>query len=66
MIDYNNGNILEAVREIPCYGEYDIVVAGGGVAGFGAAIASAKRGFKVLLLEATSDREEHTSELQSR
>lgn len=54
MIEYNNGNILEAVREIPCYGEYDIVVAGGGVAGFGAAIAAAKRGFKVLLLEASS------------
>ena len=32
MIDYNDGKIMEAVREIPLYGEYDVVVAGGGVA----------------------------------
>ena len=54
MIDYNNGKIMEAVREIPLYGEYDVVVAGGGVAGFGAAVAVGRRGYKVLLIEATS------------
>lgn len=54
MIDYNNGKIMEAVKEIPLYGEYDVVVAGGGVAGFGAAVAVGKRGYKVLLIEATS------------
>ena len=54
MINYNDGKIFEAVKEIPKHGEYDIVVAGGGVAGFGAAIAAAKRGYKTLLIEATS------------
>ena len=54
MIDYNDKKIMEKVKEIPFYGEYDVVVAGGGVAGFGAAIAVGKRGYKVLLIEATS------------
>lgn len=54
MIDFNNGKIMEKAQEIPFYGDYDVVVAGGGVAGFGAAIAVGKRGYKVLLIEATS------------
>lgn len=54
MIDYSNGKIMEAVKEIPLYGEYDVVVAGGGVAGCAAAMAVGKRGYKVLLIEATS------------
>lgn len=54
MLDYNNGKIMEKVKEIPFFGEYDVVVAGGGVAGFGAAVAVGKRGYKVLLIEATS------------
>lgn len=54
MIDFNNEKIMETVKEIPFYGDYDVVVAGGGVAGFGAAIAVGKRGYKVLLIEATS------------
>ena len=54
MIDYNNGKIMEQVKEIPFFGDYDVVVAGGGVAGFGAAVAVGKRGYKVLLIEATS------------
>ena len=54
MIQYKAGKITQEAKEIPCYGEYDIVVAGGGVAGVGAAIAAGKRGFRVLLLEATS------------
>lgn len=54
MINYNDGKIFETVKEIPKHGEYDIVVAGGGVAGFGAAITAAKRGYKTLLIEATS------------
>ncbi len=54
MIDYNSEVIMEKVKEIPFYGDYDIVVAGGGIAGFGAAVAAGKRGYRVLLLEATS------------
>lgn len=54
MIDFNNERIMEQVREIPRYGTYDVVVAGGGVAGFGAAVAVGKRGYRVLLIEATS------------
>lgn len=54
MIDFNNGKIMEKVKEIPFYGDYDVVVAGGGVAGFGAAVAVGKRGYRVLLIEATS------------
>ena len=54
MIDFNNEKIMEKVKEIPFYGDYDVVIAGGGVAGFGAAIAVGKRGYKVLLIEATS------------
>ena len=54
MIDFNNGKIMEKVKEIPFFGDYDVVVAGGGVAGFGAAVAVGKRGYRVLLVEATS------------
>ena len=43
----------EIIREskIPVRGEYDIIVAGGGVAGISAALTAAARGKKVLLLE---------------
>lgn len=46
--------ILLKEKNIPVIGEYDVVVAGGGVAGCGAAMAVGKRGYKVLLLEACS------------
>ena len=29
MLDYNNGNVMEEVKQIPVYGEYDVVVADG-------------------------------------
>lgn len=54
MIQYNDEKIMEQVREIPLYGEYDVVVVGGGVAGSAAAMAVGKRGYKVLIVEATS------------
>lgn len=41
-------------QPIPVKGEYDVVVVGGGVAGVAAAMAAGKRGFKVMLIEATS------------
>jgi len=37
--------------EIPVRGNYDVIVAGGGVSGVAAAIASRKEGFRVLLIE---------------
>ncbi len=43
---------LEQAREIPVrYGEYDIAVAGGGIAGVAAALAAARARKKVLLIE---------------
>ena len=41
----------EPQKEIPIYGEYDVVVVGGGCAGFTAAIASARSGAKTLIIE---------------
>ncbi len=54
MIAYNNGKILAKEQELEIVGEYDVIVAGGGVAGCAAAMAVGKRGYKVLLIEATS------------
>jgi hypothetical protein len=57
---YANNKLLAAQgetyhfsREIPVDREYDILVAGGGPAGIGAAIAAARLGADVLLIEAT-------------
>lgn len=36
----------EPAKEIPVYGRYDVVVSGGGCAGFAAAVASAVRALK--------------------
>lgn len=41
-------------QKVPVTGEYDVVVVGGGVAGCAAAMAVGKRGYSVLLIEATS------------
>ena len=54
MINYNSGNICETAAAIPLHGEYDVIVVGAGVAGCAAAMAVGKRGYKVLLIEATS------------
>ena len=43
--------IQETAKQIPVAGEYDVVVAGGGVAGIAAALAAARRGAKTLLIE---------------
>ena len=42
---------VEYSRSVPLRGEYDVVVCGGGPAGIGAAIASAERGARTLLIE---------------
>jgi hypothetical protein len=49
-----DGRIINPERELTCLGEYDVLVAGGGMAGFGAAVAAARLGCKVLLLERES------------
>ena len=43
----------EPARQTEIYGEYDVVVAGGGVAGISAALASARQGAKTVLIENT-------------
>lgn len=44
---------IEFKQDVPMKGEYDIIVAGGGVAGVAAAVAAARMGKKVLLIEKT-------------
>jgi len=38
-------------EQVPIYGEFDVVVAGGGMAGVGAAIAAADQGAKTIIIE---------------
>lgn len=49
-----NGNVVTEKEEISVYGEYDVVVVGGGMAGVGAALAAAKGGAKTIVVENTS------------
>ena len=43
--------VQEPAREIPIFGEYDVVVVGGGPAGIAASHSAAKHGARVLLVE---------------
>ena len=45
------GKYLEPAKEINLYGDYDVVIVGGGCAGFPAAIAAARNGARVLIIE---------------
>ena len=44
---------IKIKKSVPVCGEYDIIVAGGGVAGVSAAVSAARAGKKVLLIEKT-------------
>lgn len=46
-----DGFIVEEQRKTPVYGEYDVLVAGGGVAGISAALAAARQDARVILIE---------------
>lgn len=46
-------NTISITNEIPVKGSYDVIVAGGGVAGVAAAVSSARTGKKTLLIEKT-------------
>ncbi|MDB5532424.1 MAG: FAD-dependent oxidoreductase [Hyphomicrobiales bacterium] len=43
--------ILEPARSVPVYGEYDVVVLGGGPAGIAAAVAAGRSGRSTLMIE---------------
>lgn len=47
--------MLEMQREIPEYDHVDVLVLGGGPAGWGAAVSAAREGADVLLVEASTD-----------
>ena len=54
MSQSNVGFIREAARDIPVYKKVDVVVAGSGSAGLAAAVAAARNGADVLLVERNS------------
>ncbi len=48
---FENGKVIQPARELPVFHQADVVVVGGGAAGFAAAVAAARAGAKVALVE---------------
>ncbi len=49
-----NGKFINTEITMECYGCYDVLVCGGGMAGFGAAVAAARKGCRTMLIERES------------
>lgn len=54
-LEMENGSLVEPGRLVRAAGEeYDVIVTGGGLAGFGAAVSAAREGCRTLLVESAS------------
>ena len=47
----NTNTVIEPARTLPVYGEFDVVVIGGGPAGLAASVSAARHGARTLLVE---------------